>query len=122
MKSFTIYENIRTFCIGNARTSFSLSSFFAINDFCIIKPASMYFLLDQIYKKRPLSSYITLFFLKKTKQNKQTLFQPVVHWIILKKISKLLLFQLKENEFSALEMLRGYKRLLKIRINFSMKL
>ena len=44
------------------RSSFSISSVFAINDFYIINPASMGYLLDPIYIKRPLSSYITLFF------------------------------------------------------------
>ena len=36
-------------------------SFFAMNDFCINNPASMDFLLDRIYVKRPRCSYITLF-------------------------------------------------------------
>ena len=75
-----------------------MSSFFAMNDFYIINPECMDFLLDWIYVKRPRSSCITLF-LKKV-----SLFQPVFHWMILRKISKLL-FQRKENEFSALEML-----------------
>ena len=47
--------------------------------------------------KRPHSSYIALF-------KKISLYQPAFHGIILKKIGKSL-FQLKENEFSALEML-----------------
>ena len=41
--------------------SSSMSSFFTINDCYIINPASMDFLLDRIYIKRPHSSYITLF-------------------------------------------------------------
>ena len=77
-----------------------MSSFFAINDFHIINPASMDFPLDRIYIKRPHSSYIALF-------KKISLYQPAFHGIILKKIGKSL-FQLKENEFSALEM-RGAK-------------
>ena len=38
-----------------------MSSFFAMNDFYIINPASTDFLLDWIYTKRPRSSYITPF-------------------------------------------------------------
>ena len=38
-----------------------MSSFSGISDFYIIKPASMDFLLDWIYIKRPRSSYTTLF-------------------------------------------------------------
>ena len=38
-----------------------MSSFFAMNDFLIINPAFMDFLLDWIYIKRPRSSYITPF-------------------------------------------------------------
>ena len=40
-----------------------MASSFAMNDFYIINPASMDFLLDWIYIKRPRSLYIT--FLKK---------------------------------------------------------
>ena len=43
------------------RSSFSMSSFFAIDNIYIINPASMGFLQDQIYIERPRSSYITLF-------------------------------------------------------------
>ena len=43
------------------RSSSLMSSFFAMNDFYIINPASMDFLLDWIYIKRPRSSYITPF-------------------------------------------------------------
>ena len=39
-----------------------MSSFFEMNDFYIINPASMDFLLDWIYVKRPRSSYMTPFF------------------------------------------------------------
>ena len=66
-----------------------MSNFLAINDFHIINPASMDSLLNQIYVKRPRSSNIT-FFLKK---------YIFLAFFLLKK-----LFQLKENEFSALEM------------------
>ena len=38
-----------------------MSSFFEMNDFYVINPTSMDFLLDRIYIKRPRSSYITLF-------------------------------------------------------------
>ena len=38
-----------------------MSNFFVMNVFYIINPASMDFLLDRIYIKRPRSSYITLF-------------------------------------------------------------
>ena len=69
---------LKIFCVGEARSSFSMSSFFAINDFYFINSASMNFLLDQIYIKRPRSSYITLF-------KKFFLFKPVFHWIILTK-------------------------------------
>ena len=51
---------LTTFCIGDARSSFSMSSFFTIGDFYIIDPASMDFLLDRIYIKRPRSLYIIL--------------------------------------------------------------
>ena len=68
---------LTTFCIDNARSSFSMSNFFAINDFYIINPASFYFLLDRICIKKPRSSYIPPFL-------KICLFQPVFHWIILK--------------------------------------
>ena len=53
-----------------------MSSFFAMNDFYIINPASVEFLLDWIYIKMPHSSYISPFL--------KNLFAPV-HWIILKK-------------------------------------
>ena len=66
---------LRTFCIGNARSAFSMSSFFAIKDFYIMNTASMDFLFDWIYIKRPRSLCITLFL-------KIFLFQPVFHWII----------------------------------------
>ena len=71
-----------------------MSSFFPINDFYIIKPTSMDFLLDQIYIKLPNNS----FFLKKI---------VLVCFALnnTRKISKVLLFQLKENDLSALEML-----------------
>ena len=72
------------------RSSTSMSSFFAMNDFYIINPASMCFLLDQIYVKRPCSSYITLFL-------KNIYFPACFLLNNTKKISKLL-FQLKENE------------------------
>ena len=76
-----------------------MSSFFAINDFYIINPASIDFLLDRILVKGPRSSYVTLFFLKK-------IFVAVsVPPDNTLKISKLLLFQLKESEFSAIELL-----------------
>ena len=70
-----------------------MSSFFPINDFYIIKPTSMDFLLDQIYIKLPNNSLkkkivLVCFALDNTR-----------------KISKVLLFQLKENDLSALEML-----------------
>ena len=71
-----------------------MSSFFPINDFYIIKPASMDFLSDQIYIKLPNNS-----FFKKKK---------VLACFALdntRKRSKVLLFQLKENDLSALEML-----------------
>ena len=38
-----------------------MSSFFAMNDFYVINPVSMDFLLDWIYIERPRSSYITRF-------------------------------------------------------------
>ena len=65
-----------------------MSSFFEMNDFYIIKPASMDFLLDWIYVKRSRSSYMTSFF--------KNIFVPACFpldntW----KISKLL-FQLKK--------------------------
>ena len=41
-----------------------MSSFFVMNDFYIINPTSMGFLLDRIYIKRPRSLYITLFLKK----------------------------------------------------------
>ena len=74
-----------------------MSSFFAMNDFYIINPASIDFLFDRIYIKRPRSSYITLF--------KKISFFPA--WFPLDNTQQTnkLLFQLKENEFSALEML-----------------
>ena len=63
MKALIIHESVelRTFCTGNARSAFSMSSFFAINDFYIMNTASMDFLLDGIYIKRPRGLYITLF-------------------------------------------------------------
>ena len=67
-----------------------MSCFFPINDFYIIKPASMDFLLDQIYIKLP-NNY---FFLKK-----------IVLVCFALDNTRLLLFQLKENDLSALEML-----------------
>ena len=68
-------------------------SFFPINDFYIIKPVSIDFLLDQIYIKLPNNfkkkkNVLACFALDNTQ-----------------KTSKLLLFQLKENDLSALEML-----------------
>ena len=47
--------------IINRRSSFSMSSFFAVNDFDIINPTSKDFLLDWIYIKRSRSLCITLF-------------------------------------------------------------
>ena len=58
------------------RSSFSVSSFFAINDFYIVNPVSLDFPLDWIYIKRLRSSYIILFL-------KISLFQLVFHWTIL---------------------------------------
>ena len=43
-----------------------MSSFFEMNDFYIINPASMDFLLDWIYIKKLRSSYITPFLKKYT--------------------------------------------------------
>ena len=43
------------------RPSTLMSSFFAMNDFYIINPASTDFSLDRIYIKIPRSLYITLF-------------------------------------------------------------
>ena len=76
------------------RSSFSMPSFFPINDFYIIKPASIDFLLEQIYIKLPNNS----FFLKKI---------VLVCFALdnTQKIGKVLLFQLKENDLSVLEML-----------------
>ena len=64
MKALTIYENIRTrnFLHWQCKVSiFTAKLFFAITDFYIINPASMDFVLDWIYLKRPRSPYITLF-------------------------------------------------------------
>ena len=73
------------FALDNARSSFSMSSFFAMNYFYIMNLTSMEFLLDRICIKRPRSSYITLF-------SEIYMFQSVFHWIILNKINKSLLF------------------------------
>ena len=75
-----------------------MSIIFAIIDFYIINPASMDFLLDWIYIKRPRSSYITVLM--------KNIFAPACFPLDNNyKIRKLLLFQLKESEFSAKEML-----------------
>ena len=77
-----------------------MSSFFAMNDFYIINPVSTDFSLDRIYIKRPRSLYMTLF--------KKDIFAPSCfpqdNTFKYFKIFNLL-FQLKENEFSAREML-----------------
>ena len=87
---------LSTFCIANVRYSFSMSSVFAVNDFYIINPASMYFLLDRIYTKRLRGSYIILFW--------KNIFVPASFLLDnMYKICKLF-FQLKENEFYPLEM------------------
>ena len=52
---------LRNLRIINRRSSFSMSSFFAVNDFHIINPTSKDFLLDWIYIKRSRSLCITLF-------------------------------------------------------------
>ena len=70
-----------------------MSRFFPINDFYIIKPTSMDFLLDQIYIKLP-----NHFFKKKI----VLVCFPLDNT---RKISKVLLFQLNENDLSAIEML-----------------
>ena len=69
----------------------SSSSIYAFFDFYIISPSSKDFLLNRVYIKRPRSPYKTLFL--------KNIFVPA------SKISKLLFFQLKENEFSTLQML-----------------
>ena len=84
---------LKIFCVGEARSSFSMSSFFAINDFYFINSASMNFLLDQIYIKRPCNSFFKIFFVQACFPLDNTY-----------KISQLLLFQLKKNDFPALEM------------------
>ena len=85
----TVVYNSR---IIKRRSLFSMSSFFPINDFYIIKPVSIDFLLDQIYIKLPNNF---------KKKNVFACFALVNT----QKTSKLLLFQLKENDLSALEML-----------------
>ena len=57
---------------------FKYQAFFSIYGFYIINPASMDCLLGQIYMKRLSSSYETLF-------QKISLFQSVLHWLILEK-------------------------------------
>ena len=69
--------------IMKRRSSFSMSSLFAINDLNIINPLSMDFLLDWTYIERTFSSYLTLFL--------KNLFSSLFYL----KISKLVLFQLK---------------------------
>ena len=76
------------------RSSFSMPSFFPINDFYIIKPASIDFLLEQIYIKLPNNSFL--------KEKKVLVCFALDNT---RKIGKVLLFQLKENDLSALEML-----------------
>ena len=52
MKTF----ELTTFCTGNARSSFAMSSFFVINDFYVTNPAVfMDFLLDWIYLKKQVA-------------------------------------------------------------------
>ena len=46
------------------RSPSTVPSFFAMNDYYIINPASIDSLSDWICTKRPCSSYITLFFKK----------------------------------------------------------
>ena len=53
----TEVHNSRTI---KGRCSFSMPSFFAINDFLIINPVSMDLLLDHIYLKKPSNTYIIL--------------------------------------------------------------
>ena len=81
--------------IIKGRSSFSLSSFFPIIHFYIIKPASTDFLLDQIYIKLPNNSFVL---------KKKYLFFPVLHWIVLKKENSCCI-NLKKKDLSALEML-----------------
>ena len=73
-----------------------MSGLFAINDFSITSLASMDFLLDPIYIKVPCNLHITFFF-----NIFATVCFPLDNTYKIRK----LLFQLKENEFSALEML-----------------
>ena len=90
MKAF----ELTTFCFVNVNFTFNVILF--SNQWLLHYQPSVYgFSIGTDYIKRPRSSYITLFL-------KISLFQPVFQWI---KIIKLSLFQLKENKFSALEML-----------------
>ena len=110
-------ENIEVYNskIIRRRSSSLMLSFFAMNDFCINNPASLDFLLDRIYIKRPRCSYITLFL--------KNIFVPACFPLnSIKKISKLLLFQLKKKSVLRIRNAWGYNRLLKIRISFSMTL